>query len=59
MMKFRISGEMKIGSGQRVFTKEVEANTENHAKELLYSLLGSQNGIKRSNIRIKKTSKVE
>ena len=50
---------MKIGSEKRAFTKEVEAESENHAKELVYALLGSQNGIKRSNVKIEGIAKVE
>ena len=58
-MKFKIVGKMKVGSERRRFTKELEATSENHAKELVYSLLGSQNGIKRSNIEIAELKKVE
>lgn len=58
-MKFRIIGEIKIGSVQRNFTKEVEAKTENHAKDLVYSLFGSQSGIKRVNVKIAEIKKVE
>ncbi len=58
-MKFRISGEIKIGSEQRKFTKEVEAQTENHAKELVYSLFGSHSGIKRTNVKMTEIKKVE
>lgn len=58
-MKFRVSGKMKIGSEKRAFTKEVEAGSENHAKELIYALLGSQNGIRRSNVKIEGISKVK
>ena len=57
-MKFKVDGEIKIGSEQRVFTKEVEAKSENHAKELIYALFGAQNGIKRVNIKISKLTKV-
>ena len=59
MMKFRISGKIKIGSKYRIFTKEVEAESENHAKELVLSLFGAQNKIKRSNIEIAEITKVE
>jgi len=58
-MKFRIEGEIKIGSEQRKFTKEIEAQSENHAKELVYSLFGSQSGIKRVNVKIAEIKKVE
>ena len=58
-MKFRITGEMKAGAGIRKFTKEVEAKSENHAKELIYALLGSQNGLKRTNVKIAGIAKVQ
>jgi ribosomal protein L20A (L18A) len=51
-MKFSIKGEFKLGEENREFCKEIEAESENHAKELLYSLLGSQNGVKRSTVKI-------
>lgn len=53
MAKFIISGSMNIGE-VRKFVKEVEAPTENAAKEKLYALLGSQNGLQRSKIKIDK-----
>ncbi len=58
MDKFRITGEMKIGEEYRKFTKEVEANTENHARETVFALIGAQNGAKRSNVKIYEVSKV-
>ena len=57
-MKFRINGEMKIGSETRAFTKEIEAKTEAHAKEIIYSLFGAQNGVKRSNVKIAEITEV-
>jgi len=57
-MKFKVDGEVKIGSEQRAFTKEVEAKSENHAKELIYALFGAQNGIKRVNVKIAEIKKV-
>ena len=57
-MKFRISGEMKIGSEKRAFTKEIEAKSEAHAKEMVYSLFGAQNGVKRTNVKIAEIAKV-
>lgn len=57
-MKFKVDGKIKVGSEQRVFTKEVEAKSENHATELIYALFGAQNGIKRVNIKISEIKKV-
>ena len=57
-MKFLVSGEIKLNDW-RPFFKEVEAATENAAKENVYTLFGSHNGIKRSSIKISSVSKVQ
>lgn len=51
-MKFTVSGVISLGISSRKFSKEIEAKTKNHAKELVYSLFGSKNGTKRNNIKI-------
>jgi ribosomal protein L20A (L18A) len=53
MGKFTVSGTINIGE-KRKFVKEIEAPTENAAKEKIYALFGSQNGIKRSGVSIEK-----
>lgn len=53
MKKFTVSGFINIGE-MRKFTKEIEAPTENAAKEKIYALFGSQNGIKRGSVKIEK-----
>jgi len=55
--KFSINGTIDIGE-LRKFTKEVEAPTENAAKQKVYSLFGSQNGVIRSKIKIEKVEAV-
>lgn len=57
-MKFRVEGEFRLGSEKRPFSKEVEAESEGHAREIVYSLLGSQNGVKRASVKIGKLEKV-
>ncbi len=57
-MKFKMSGEIKLGAQKRKFAKEVEAESEGHAVEMLYKLLGAQNGTKRRNVKIAEISKV-
>ncbi len=47
-MKFIIKGV----AGGKPFTKEVEAKSENHAIHKVYSLFGSHNGLKRTQITI-------
>ncbi len=56
-MEFSITGEMIIGREKRSFKKIIDAPTENAAKERLYALLGSNNGVKRSKIKIDKVEK--
>ncbi len=56
-MKFEVSGSVRLGKSVRSFTKEVEAESENAAKQLAYSLLGSQNGVSRDKVKIEKVHK--
>ncbi len=58
-MKFTVSGSVEIPNGKRAFTKEVEAESEKHAKEMVYTLFGSQNGLTRKKVTIDKVSKVQ
>ena len=58
-MKFEVIGNVRLGKETRSFTKEIEAPSENAAKELAYSLLGSQNGVSREKIKIDKVHKVK
>lgn len=57
-MKFNVSGIVEIPNGKRKFSKEVDAESEKHAKELVYSIFGSQNGINRKKVKIESVSKV-
>ncbi len=58
-MKFTVNGTVEIPNGKRAFSKEVEAKSEKHAKEMVYSLFGSQNGLNRNKIRIVGVVKVK
>ena len=53
-MKFSVSGNIKLGPEKRSFTKKVEAKSENDAREKIFSLFGSLNGVPRSMIKIEK-----
>jgi ribosomal protein L20A (L18A) len=57
-MKFAVSGRMALGKEERTFTKAVEAESENAAREKAYALLGSHNGVKRNKIKIEKVERV-
>ena len=57
MVKFTISGRIKLGKEKRIFTKEIEGKSENDAKEKVYALFGSYNKVKRVNVIIEKVEK--
>ncbi|MDD1721604.1 MAG: 50S ribosomal protein L18a [Euryarchaeota archaeon] len=49
---FRITGSFKAGRSWERFTKKVMSNNEKNAAEKLYSLIGSEHGLKRNMIHI-------
>jgi large subunit ribosomal protein LX len=49
---FQIIGTFKAGRSWERFTKKVSSNNEKNAAEKLYSLIGSEHGLKRNLIRI-------
>jgi len=49
---FVITGSFKAGRSWERFTKKVSSNSETNAAEKLYSLIGSEHGLKRKLIRI-------
>ncbi len=57
MAKFTITGKIKLQGKERVFEKEVEAESEKHAREKVYALFGSQSGLKRTNVKIESVKK--
>ena len=56
-MRFTVSGRITLGKEERTFKKNVEAKTENAAKEKTYALFGSHSGVKRNRIKIEKVEK--
>ncbi len=58
MAVFNVSGKIALGSEERAFAKEVEAESESDARHKAYALFGSQNGVKRNKIKIEKVEKV-
>ena len=58
-MKFTITGSVKIGKSERKFKRTVDAASEAHAKDKLCALLGSNNRVSRSQIKIGDISKGE
>ncbi|MFA5050418.1 MAG: 50S ribosomal protein L18Ae [Candidatus Micrarchaeia archaeon] len=57
MVKFIVSGKIKLQGKERVFEKEIDAQSEKHAKENIYAVFGSKNGLKRTNIKIERVQK--
>jgi len=56
-MKFIISGELNLYKGKRTFSKEVEAPSENAARNKVYALFGSDNGLTRNKVTIASIAK--
>ncbi|MBI5046593.1 50S ribosomal protein L18a [Candidatus Micrarchaeota archaeon] len=56
-MNFMVYGTITLGIGKRNFTKMVDAETENSAKNQVYAVFGSKNGLKRNKIKIDKVEK--
>ncbi len=51
-MKFEVTGRFRMGRGNGEFSKQVEAESENHAVETVYSLIGSEHRARRRDIEI-------
>ncbi len=59
MTGFIISGTFKAGSSWERFTKTVSSQNEKNAIEKVYSLIGSENKLKRNFIKIASTTEIE
>ncbi|MCK5109646.1 MAG: 50S ribosomal protein L18a [Methanosarcinales archaeon] len=58
MTGFIISGTFKAGSSWARFTKTVSSQNERNAIEKVYSLIGSENKLKRNFIKITSTAEI-
>jgi large subunit ribosomal protein LX len=58
-MNYTLSGNVRIGQRTEKFTKTVEAKDEPSAKELVYTLFGSEHGVKRRWVNIEKVEKAK
>ena len=56
-MMWNVCGKIKLGKSERTFVKNVEAETENAARQKTYALFGSLNGVKRNMINIERVEK--
>jgi len=59
MTMFKVSGKITLGIGERTFSKQVEAESENSARHKTYALFGSANGVTRNKVKIEKVEKVK
>jgi large subunit ribosomal protein LX len=59
MKKFKINGTFKAGRSWERFSKKIMSNNEKNAAEKLYSLIGSEHGLKRNLIRIEAIESLE
>ena len=58
-MKYSIDGEMLLKGVKRKFHKEVEAENQKRALELVYMTLGSNHRMSRKNITISSVEEVK
>ena len=56
MKNFALSGELKLGSRWNKFSKELQANNADHAKELLMTQFGSKHKLPRRFINLLEVS---
>lgn len=58
-MKYTVYGQMYINKKWNSFIKEMEADSESRVSEKLRSRLGSDHGVKRTQIKIDKVEAVK
>ena len=56
MSQFTVTGQFKSRDGYSPFETTIDAENENVAREHVYSQLGSQHGLKRSEIKLDEVS---
>lgn len=52
MSTFKFSGKIEQGRGENPFEREVEAESIDHGRDVLYAELGSEHSVPRSKITI-------
>lgn len=58
-MNYVVTGRFQAGRGENQFTREVDAESENHAEDLVLSSLTSEHSISRANIEVEDVSEAE
>jgi ribosomal protein L20A (L18A) len=56
MKTFNLSGKLRLGSKWNKFSKDITANDENHAKDLLFAKFGSKHKLPRRFINLLEVS---
>ncbi len=56
MSQYVVSGRFQGRDGYQQFTKSVDAPNENVARERIYSQIGSEHGLKRTQIELEEVS---
>ena len=59
MTVYEFEGQLETGRAKRSFNREIEAESEKHAKDQLYSVLGSEHSITRSKITVETATQQE
>ncbi len=58
MTAYKFSGKIKLGMGTSPFEREVEGESLKHARDNLYSQLGSEHSVPKSSIEIEDSEEV-
>lgn len=58
MPTYEVEGSFEPGGGERSFTREVEAENEEMAREVTYADLGSKHRLKRTKIEVESVEEV-
>lgn len=59
MPQFEVTGSFQPGGEERSFTRQVEAENEDVAAEKIYTGLGSEHGLQRTQIEVEAVAEVE
>lgn len=58
MTEFKFSGRLELGFEEQPFTREIEAESEKHAEDKLYSQITSEHSISRSKVELEDTEEI-
>lgn len=56
MSQFTVSGTFKTRDGRQAFTRDVEADNENVAREHVFSKFGAEHNLKRVDVEIEEVT---